>query len=283
MPRPSTTLLERVIHAFRLRPTEIVREADRIARELGIPSISRFHLTRLRQGTAAASVERIFIVVAAIRALTGRPFRAAELFKLEPAMPTDHSEVIRGHSSVPVFSRRSWRVFVTLEPESSSDEGFEKLYVDYGLLLRTIAMRGYRVPPDDAEALVHDSFIAYLERHSYIHDVKAWLSATVRNRCMNYWRTRHREAPLLPEHEQTVDCGAEASLETSIRRMTAAAVLARLGIKCRETLRGYYLHEEPKQALADRLSTSTGYIDQLLSTCRRRATELFRNLKGKSA
>lgn len=172
---------------------------------------------------------------------------------------------------------------MTLEPEPSSDEAFEKLYVDYGLLLRTIAMRGYRVPPDDAEALVHDSFIAYLERHGYIHDVKAWLSATVRNRCMNYWRARQREAPLTPEHEKTADLAAEADLETSIRRMTVAAVLARLGTKCRETLRGYYLHEEPKQALADRLSTSTGYIDQLLSTCRRRATELFRHLKGKSA
>ena len=103
----------------------------------------------------------------------------------------------------------------------------------------------------------------------------------MRNTCRHYLRDRKREAPLGPEHDATIDPAAQAAIETWMRKLTLAAVLSRLGAKCRETLRGYYLAEEPKEALAGRLSTSPGYIDQLLSTCRRRAHELFRKLSSR--
>lgn len=277
-----------MINAFGLKPTSILREADRIARETGVPSISRTQLNRLRLGKQRATEERIFIVLAAIRELTGVELRAGELFALEPALAASYAS--REHGGVPaatVFSPGSrfahfWRIMVAEEPESSSDQAFETLYVEYGVMLRTIAMRGFGIPPDDAEALVHDCFIAYLQRHTCIRDVKAWLSGAMRNTCRHYLRDRKREAPLGPEHDATIDPAPQASLDAWIRKLTLASVLARLGAKCRETLRGYYLADEAKEALADRLSTSPGYIDQLLSTCRRRAQELFRSLgKGK--
>lgn len=162
-----------------------------------------------------------------------------------------------------------------------SDRAFESLYVEYGLLLRTIAMRGFGIPLDDAQALVHDCFIVYLERHTYVRDPKTWLSGTMRNTCRHYLRDRKREAPLGPEQDAAVDDAPHASVDSWIRKLTLASVLARLGPKCRETLRGFFLAGEEKEALADRLSTSTGYIDQLISTCRRRAHELFCTLTRK--
>jgi DNA-directed RNA polymerase specialized sigma24 family protein len=78
-----------------------------------------------------------------------------------------------------------------------------------------------------------------------------------------------------------VDARPEESLNHWMRRVTIAAVLARLGTKCRETLRRYYLREQSKEAIAAHLDTSPGYVLQLLVTCRRRAKELLRSLSGK--
>jgi RNA polymerase sigma factor (sigma-70 family) len=264
---PRSSRLDEVLQALGLRPGKILRVMQRVAVEQGMPPISRGHFFELRMGNKKAREDTIRIVVMAVQEATGVPVAAHDLFNLGPG-----GEV----SSVTTRIAQTWRTVVAEAPTSDSE--FETLYVEYGILLRTIAMRGFGIPPDDAEALVHDCFIAYLQRHTSIHDIKAWLSGAMRNHCRHYLRDRKREAPLEAEHDQTVDPAPQAALERWMRRLTLAAVLARLGAKCRETLRSFYLSEEPKDALADRLSTSTGYIDQLLSTCRRRAHELFRSL-----
>jgi RNA polymerase sigma factor (sigma-70 family) len=167
------------------------------------------------------------------------------------------------------------------QESGSTEDAFESLYVEYGLLLRTIAMRRYHVPPDDAEALVHDIFMAYLERRAYVRNAKGWLIGAIGNASSNYVRKRMPEAQLLPEHEEAVDQAAEASLERWMRRLTIAAILARLGTKCRETLRRYYLSEESKERIASHLETSPAYVLQLLVSCRKRAQEMLRSLSGK--
>lgn len=268
---------------FDLKAAGIVRVADRIASELGVSSISRNHLLDLRLGRKRASADRIFIVVAAIREMTGLMLRATDLFRLEPAAcGAADGGVAAPVSSAGSRSPQSWRDLVPDDSAPSSDQAFETLYVEYGVFLRAIAMRGFGVPPDDAEALVHDCFIAYLQRHTTIRDIKGWLSGTMRNSCRHYLRDRKREAVLGPEHDAAVDPAPQASLEVWMRKLTLAAVLARLGTKCRETLRGYYLADEAKESLADRLATSTGYIEQLISICRRRAQELFRSMTGRA-
>lgn len=77
-----------------------------------------------------------------------------------------------------------------------------------------------------------------------------------------------------------IHAAAEESLDQWMRRLTMASVLARLGTKCRETLRRYYLHEEAKEQIATHLATSPAYVLQLLVTCRKRAQELLRSLSG---
>jgi hypothetical protein len=64
-----------------------------------------------------------------------------------------------------------------------------------------------------------------------------------RQRLEGYLRRRKREEPLLPEHDQKPDQAAEEKAERWMVNMTVAAVMARLGEKCRETLRRYYLPE----------------------------------------
>ncbi len=113
-----------------------------------------------------------------------------------------------------------------------------------------------------------------------MRDAKGWLIGAIGNASNNYIRKRKPETELLPEHEEAVDAAAEESLDRWMRRLTIVAVLARLGTKCRETLRRYYLHEEPKERIAAHLATSPAYVLQLLVTCRKRAQEMLRSLGG---
>lgn len=275
---------------------QVVREAQRIAEALRRPSLSRQHFGRIRGGRATASEDKIYIIVAAMRSVTGILFRACDLFELDPlraegvlpGIPSLHRmpacQMDSSNAYVPVFSdhrvSRVRRLFVVQEP-GSTEQAFESLYTEYGLLLRTIAIRQFHVPSDDAEALVHDIFASYLERRAYVRDVKGWLTGAIRNACNNYLRKRKPESPLLPEHEDKADGATEARLERWMQRTTIVSILSRLGERCRETLRRYYLREESKETIAADLATSPGNVLQLLVTCRKRAQELLRRLTGK--
>jgi len=265
---PRGTRLQQVIETLGLKPLHIVREAQRLAAALERPSISRQHFLRCRAGRAAATEDKIFIIVAAMRSVTGLLLQPSDLFDLEPQAS--------GAQPRTDCVRRS-----IVSQESGATDRFESLYTEYGLLLRTIAMRRYHVPPDDAEALVHDIFASYLERSGYVRDAKGWLIGAIGNASSNYVRKRRPESQLLPEHEEAVDADAEARIEGWMRHATISAMLSRLGDKCRETLRRYYLREESKEAIAEHLDTSPAYVLQLLVSCRKRAHEILRSLSGR--
>ena len=78
------TRLQKFIEELGLRALDIVREAERIASEEGVESISRSHFHKLRQGRVSATAEKIYIVVAAIRSATGMLVQATDLFVLQP-------------------------------------------------------------------------------------------------------------------------------------------------------------------------------------------------------
>ncbi len=278
----SPTRLQKFIDDLGLRPLDIIREAERIASKEGVESISRRHFQRLRLGRASATAERIYIIVAALRSATGMLVKATDLFVLQPDTPRPGG--FPWESSWPrpepvsVSSRRGtsgslWStVRSVVDPSSTNASEFEALYIEYGVLLRGIAIRRYNIPPDDAEALVHDIFTAYLQRRAYVRELKGWLIGAIGNASKDYLRRRKREEPLLPEHDEKPDQAAE---ERWMFNMTVAMAIARLGEKCRETIRRYYFHEESAESMAEQLSTSPGYVLQLLVCCRRSVREIY--------
>jgi len=288
------TPLKLVTAALGLKPNDVVQMAGRIAEEMGFRrSISRQYFVKLRGGRATATEEKILLLVMTIRELTGYAVRASDLFPLEPAaaglagLPFSPEILTQGGSNtlIPVSSDGSgshvWRVFVP-EPSgpAGDDDAFESLYTEYGLLLRSIAMRRYGIPPDDAEALVHDTFVAYLERHTKINDLKPWLMGAVSNGCKHYWRDRKREMPLPVDYEEAADPAPDCTADNWAWRITVAGLVARLGEQCRETLKRYYWREESKESIAATLSLSPGYVLHLLSSCRQRIREMLARLKS---
>jgi RNA polymerase sigma factor (sigma-70 family) len=252
-------------------------------------AITRQHFGRLRLGKARATEEKIRLIVATLRTMTGLAVRATDLFDLEPALAGVSMSALMGHADpfrggtrrVSIFSRprrfSSWR-FLVDDDRPSAVQTLDVLYREHAPLLRANARRRFSIPEEDIGALVHDVFVSFLERQPQVDDVRAFLLGAINNACKHYWRKRQHETPLLPEHEDTADSSTQDELERWALVLSLGATLARLGTKCRETLRRYYLREEKAEAIATHLDTTIAYIFQLLSTCRKRAREIFRDL-----
>lgn len=51
-------------------------------------------------------------------------------------------------------------------------------------------LRRHRIPAEDAEDLLQETFVITLTKWYEIQNKEAWLAATLRNRCLMYWRAR---------------------------------------------------------------------------------------------
>jgi RNA polymerase sigma factor (sigma-70 family) len=171
-----------------------------------------------------------------------------------------------------------WATVTNDQSEFSTVHPLDAVYREHESLLRSIAQYRFRVPPCDAEALVHDIFASFLERQPDAYDIKAFLIGSINNACRHYWRKRQHEEPLLPHHELTPSDDEAAKLERWALRVSLGATLARLGGKCSETLRRYYLRDESAESIALELDTSPAYIWQLLSSCRKRARQIYSSI-----
>jgi len=84
--------------------------------------------------------------------------------------------------------------------------------------------------------------------------------------------------PLLTEHAWVPARGEGQRAERWILRISLGLTLGKLGGKCSETLRRYYLREESVDAIAAHLETTPAYVWQLLSSCRKRARQIYSNI-----
>jgi RNA polymerase sigma factor (sigma-70 family) len=51
-------------------------------------------------------------------------------------------------------------------------------------------LRGYGIPPHDADDLLQEAFLAVLNKWGSIDNKEAWVIGTLRHRCARYWRDR---------------------------------------------------------------------------------------------
>ncbi|HET7436358.1 MAG TPA: sigma-70 family RNA polymerase sigma factor [Thermoanaerobaculia bacterium] len=156
--------------------------------------------------------------------------------------------------------------------------GIEDAYRLHGWLLREIAEKKFRIPAADAEALVNEIFISYLLRCGAIRDPKRWLIGAVCHASRGYWRMASRTDPLPPDIDDYADPRPNDTEATIVDRITVAAALNRLGPKCRETLRLYYVEGYSANEIAAHLGTSAGYVMQLLHNCRKQVRRIYNEL-----
>lgn len=159
---------------------------------------------------------------------------------------------------------------------------FEEAYLQFAPLLRKIAVRKFRIPPQDAESLVHDVFATYFLRIATVEVPERYLVGAICNASRKYW-AQHDAAGL-------VFCGdapcaatpSDALLQEVHRKLLLSRLLRCVGDKCRDLLYRYYMNGETTSAIADHLQSTPGTVLVLLHRCRKRALAAYHAMTERS-
>lgn len=73
--------------------------------------------------------------------------------------------------------------------DSQADWSLEDLLKTLQRRLERILFR-YQIPPEDSEDVLQEAVLTLIYKRSKIRDPEAWLVATLRNRCLMYWRSK---------------------------------------------------------------------------------------------
>lgn len=137
-------------------------------------------------------------------------------------------------------------------------------------MLRDIARSKFNVPPHDVIGVVNEVFTAFILRQNHVRNPRKWLIGAVCHASRAYWRSHTRESPLPTDVGDYVDPTTVDTEGIIVDRVTMASALRQVGPKCREVLRMYYAEGYSTAEIAARLNTTSGYVTQLLHTCRNR-------------
>jgi RNA polymerase sigma factor (sigma-70 family) len=161
-------------------------------------------------------------------------------------------------------------------------EAFAEVYERHVRLMRLIAVRDFRVPFADAEAIVHDIFMHYFSNPGVVRgELKPYFRGAVRNECLEYWRKRQREQTVFCDVDDVEDesAGVEVLMSDTIAvRLAVAETMARLRPRCRDALRCFHYEGKSMRDVAAELDVAPLYVRQLLHHCRKAARVIFESI-----
>jgi RNA polymerase sigma factor (sigma-70 family) len=161
-------------------------------------------------------------------------------------------------------------------------EAFAEIYESHSRLMRLIAVRDFRVPFVDAEAIVHDIFMHYFSNPGVVRgDLKPYFRGAVRNECLEYWRKRQREQTVFCDVEDVENTSSDDDAlmsDTIAVRLAVAETMARLRPRCRDALRCFHYEGKSMRDVAAELDVAPLYVRQLLHHCRKAARAIFESI-----
>ena len=167
---------------------------------------------------------------------------------------------------------------VAIDAPASRVAEVETMYTQYRTLLLSVACRKFRVPEADAESLLQEVFVSFLQTGAKIENVRAWLVAAICNASRHYWRTQGRAEQLPEDFVEQSDPGSHALPERFAMEMTVRQALQYLQPRCRETLWLHYFEGRSAADVARELETTTRYAEKLIHNCLKRVREIYMNI-----
>lgn len=162
-------------------------------------------------------------------------------------------------------------------PSPAADD-VEALYLEHRHLLLYVACRKFRVPDSDAENLIHEVFLAFLQTGTRIENVRAWLVGAMCNASRHYWRTQGRTESLPDNIDDHSDPRSHGLAEKVAMKMTVRQALDYLQPRCRETLWLHYFEGRSAADVARELETTNRYAEKLIHNCLKRVREIYMNI-----
>jgi RNA polymerase sigma factor (sigma-70 family) len=164
-----------------------------------------------------------------------------------------------------------------LAPQTPADD-VEKLYLEHRNLLMYVACRKFRVPDTDAENLIQDVFLSFLQTGTRIENIRAWLVAAMCNASRHYWRSSGRTESLPEDFSDRCDPGSQGLAEQYMTKMTVRQALDYLQPRCRETLWLHYFEGRSAGDVARELETTNRYAEKLIHNCLKRVREVYKSI-----
>ena len=184
-----------------------------------------------------------------------------------------------GAASGDLVARPGARPYVPAA-ERAAGVDVEALYVQYRTLLLAVACRKFRVPDADAEGLLQEVFLSFLQNGSRIDNVKSWLIAAVCNASRHYWRSQGRSEQLPEDYLEHSDPVSHSLHEKRATELTVQKALGYLQPRCRETLRLHYFEGRSASEVAKELETTTRYAEKLIHNCLKRVREIYMSISA---
>jgi len=168
-----------------------------------------------------------------------------------------------------------------LSAYGSVPPAFEEVYLQHVTKLRKIALRKFRIPPQEVEPLIQEVFVSYFVHADSVREVGPYLVGAICNASRNYWRRSDAEEALFCGEVPCMATPGPEILEEVERKMLLRKLLARAGGRCRELLDRYYWQGETTKAIADALDSTPGSILVFLHKCRRRLFAAYCAVRGR--
>jgi len=158
-------------------------------------------------------------------------------------------------------------------PAESGDVG--AVYAEYRELLLHVACRKFRIPEAEAENLMQEVFLAYLQNEGRVENAKSWLVAAMCNASRHYWRSTGRTDPLPDNIVEQSDPVSHGLADRFAVTLTLRKALRYLQPRCRETLYMHYYEGRSAVDIARDMDTTTRYSEKLIHNCLKRVREIY--------
>ena len=160
-------------------------------------------------------------------------------------------------------------------PPSTAADDVEALYIEHRTLLLFVACRKFRIPDTDAENLIQDVFLSFLQTGTKIENVRAWLVAAMCNASRHYWRAQSRTESLPEDFNEHSDPVSHGLADEFAKKLTLRQALDYLQPRCRETLWLHYFEGRSAADVARELETTNRYAEKLIHNCLKRVREIY--------
>jgi RNA polymerase sigma factor (sigma-70 family) len=158
---------------------------------------------------------------------------------------------------------------------------FEEVYLRFAPLLRKVAVRRFRVPPVDAETLVHDVFATYIATADDVNAVEPYLIGAICNASRHYHRRLDATNALFCGETPCAATPSDAIVAEIERKDLLSRMLARVGGRCRDLFQRYYIAGESTRTIADAMQFKPATVLTFLHQCRKRALSAYRAMSGR--
>jgi RNA polymerase sigma factor (sigma-70 family) len=180
--------------------------------------------------------------------------------------------------SMPQPARRTAAKSKAVEPQKLTENEIEALYLEHRALLLFVACRKFRINDVDAENLIQEVFLSFLQTCTRIDNVRAWLVAAMCNASRHHWRATGRVEPLPDDYDNQSDPDSQSLADRFAMQMTVQQVLRYMQPRCRETLRLHYYEGRSAVDVAKEMETTNRYAEKLIHNCLRRAREIYQSI-----